>query len=255
MLRKLRRRFGISAPNVTVKTQIAWYWRWLGLVVAAALAVALAGWMYDAGRRFAGFDRSELQQELTDVRERLVKLEAENKDLGAQAHAGEARLQIERTAQQQLAGQVKVLVDENARLKEDLGFFENLMPAEARDPGLSINRFRVDPDAVPGQYRYRLLLLQNGKRVAEFQGSLQLILTLHDDTKDVILTLPGDASADGKNGSSEIKTDPKSYKINFRYFQRIEGMFQVPAGSKLKTVQVRVLENGVAKATQTINMS
>jgi hypothetical protein len=252
MLRKLRRRFGISAPNVTVKTQIAWYWRWLGLVLAAALAVALAGWMYDAGRRFAGFDRSELQQELESVRERLVKLEAENKDLGAQAHAGEARLQIERTAQQQLAGQVKVLVDENARLKEDLGFFENLMPAEARDPGLSINRFRVDPDAVPGQFRYRLLLLQNGKRVAEFQGSLQLILTLHDDTKDVILTLPGDGSADAK---SDAKTDPKSYKINFRYFQRIEGMFQVPAGSKLKTVQVRVLENGVAKATQTINMS
>ena len=42
MLRKLRRRFGISAPNVTVKTEIAWYWRWLGLVVAAALVHTLA---------------------------------------------------------------------------------------------------------------------------------------------------------------------------------------------------------------------
>src|SRR5580658_5826670 len=114
MMRKLRRRFGISAPNVTVKTEIAWYWRWLGLVIAAALAVAIAGWMYDAGRRFAGFNRSELQQELNSASERLARLEAENKELGAQAHAGEARLQIERTAQQQLASQVKVLEDENA---------------------------------------------------------------------------------------------------------------------------------------------
>jgi hypothetical protein len=247
-MRWMRRRFGISAPNVTVKTEIAWYWRWLGLVVAAALAVAIAGWMYDAGRRFAGFNRSELQQELTSASERLARLEAENKELGAQAHAGEAKLQIERTAQQQLASQVKVLEDENARLKEDLGFFENLMPAEARDPGLSINRFRVDPDVLTGHYRYRLLLLQNGKRVSEFQGSLQLILTLHDGTKDVILTLPGDVSADAK-------ADVKAYRVNFRYFQRIEGMFQVPAGSSLKSVQVRILENGVAKATQIFNMS
>ena len=248
MMRKLRRRFGISAPNVTVKAQVAWYWRWLGLVLGAAMAVAIAGWMYDAGRRFAGFDRSELQTELTDARERLASLEAENKDLGAQAHAGEAKLQIERTAQQQLANQVKVLEEQNARLKEDLGFFETLMPAEARDPGLSINRFRVDPDVLSGHYRYRLLLLQNGKRVAEFQGNLQLILTLHDATKDAILTLPNDASADNK-------TDAKTYRVNFRYFQRVEGMFQVPAGSSLKSVQVRILENGVVKATQTFNLS
>jgi hypothetical protein len=248
MLRKLRRRFGISAPTVTVKTQIAWYWRWLGLVLAAALAVAVAGWMYDAGRRFAGFDRSELEQQLATVTERDAKLETENKELSGLAHAGEARMQIERTAQQQLAAQVKVLEEENARLKEDLGFFENLMPSEARDPGLSINRLRVDKDAVPGQYRYRLLLLQSGKRVAEFQGRLQLIVTLHDGVKDDILTIPADPVADAKS-------DSKTYRVNFRYFQRIEGMFQVPTGSTLKSIQVRVLENGVAKATQTINMS
>ena len=248
MLRKMRRRFGISAPTVTVKTHIAWYWRWLGLIFAAALAVAVAGWMYDAGRRFAGFDRSELEQELSVVRERRAKLEIENKELRALAHGGESKVQIERTAQQQLANQVKVLEEQNARLKEDLGFFENLMPAEGRDPGLSINRFRVDPDVGPGQFRYRLLLLQSGKRVAEFQGSLQLIIGLQDGAKDVILTFPPEGSADAK-------TDGKSFKVSFRYFQRIEGVFQVPAGAKIKSVQIRVLENGVAKATQTFNMS
>jgi hypothetical protein len=248
MLRKLRRRFGISARAVTVRTEMAWYWRWLGLVIAAAVVVAVAGWMYDAGRRFAGFDRGEIEQELAVARDRLLKLEAENKELGALAHAGDARMQIERTAQQQLANQVKGLEEENARLKEDLGFFENLMPAESRDPGLSINRLRVDRDVVPGQYRYRLLLLQSGKRVAEFQGSLQFIVTLQEGGKDVILTLPGDAAADAR-------TDPKAFRVSFKHFQRVEGVFQVPAGAKLKSVQARVLEHGVAKASQTYNMS
>jgi hypothetical protein len=248
MLRKLRRRFGISAKPVTVRTELAWYWRWLGLVIAAAAVVAVAGWMYDAGRRFAGFDRSEIEQELATARERLVKLEEEAKELRAVAHAGDARVQIERTAQQQLAGQVKSLEEENTRLKEDLGFFENLMPAESRNPGLSVNRLRVDRDVVPGQYRYRLLLLQSGKRVAEFQGTLQFIVTLQEGGIDVILTLPGDAEADAK-------TDPKAYRVSFKYFQRVEGVFQVPKDAKLKSVQARVLENGVAKATQTYNMS
>ena len=248
MLRTLRRRFGISARTVTVRTEIAWYWRWLGLVISAAVVVAVAGWMYDAGRRFAGFDRSEIEQELSSARDRLLKLEAENKELSALAHAGDARMQIERTAQQQLANQVKSLEDENARLKEDLGFFENLMPTEGRNPGLSINRLRVDRDVIPGQYRYRLLLLQSGKRVAEFQGSLQFIVTLQQGTKDVILILPGDAEADAK-------ADPKAFRVSFKYFQRVEGVFQVPAGAKLKSVQARVLENGVAKTSQTYNMS
>ena len=52
LIRKVRQRFGISAPRLTVRTQLAWYWRWLGLLVSAAIVLAIAAWMYDAGRRF-----------------------------------------------------------------------------------------------------------------------------------------------------------------------------------------------------------
>ena len=57
---KLRQRFGIAAPRVAVHSQIPWYWRWLGLSLMLALSAASAAWIYDAGRRFAGFDRSEV---------------------------------------------------------------------------------------------------------------------------------------------------------------------------------------------------
>ena len=65
---KLRRRFGIAAPRVAVRSEVAWYLRWLGLIVVLACSAALAAWMYDAGRRFAGFDRSEVEQELAGAR-------------------------------------------------------------------------------------------------------------------------------------------------------------------------------------------
>ena len=41
---------------------------------------------------------------------------------------------------------------------------------------MSVNRFRVERDALPGEYHYRLLIVQSKKRVREFRGKLQLIV-------------------------------------------------------------------------------
>ena len=111
-----------------------------------------AAWMYDAGRRFAGFDRSELQNEFARLRESMSGLESEAARLRSIANASESRLKIEQTAQIQLAAQVKALEDENNRLKEDLAFFENLVPAERRGEKVSIHRFKVERDVLPGSF-------------------------------------------------------------------------------------------------------
>ena len=38
-------------------------------------------------------------------------------------------------------------------------------------------------DALPGEYRYRLLLTQSGQRSKDFQGSLQFVVNLQQDNK------------------------------------------------------------------------
>jgi len=244
LLKRVRRRFGISAPRMTVQTHVAWYWRMLGLVVVLSCSLALAAWMYDAGRRFAGFDSSEAAQELAQLRESVGRLTKEAAVLRAGVNASESKLQIERSAQTQLGKQVKTLEDENARLKEDLAFFENLIPSEHRDNPLLINRFRVDAGVLPGEFRYRLLLLQGERRDKPFQGNLQLLVTLQQRGKNAIITLPEAGAA-------------QSYSINFKYFQRVEGTFRVPPDAQVKTVQVRIFEAGSAqvRATQSFNLS
>ena len=149
----MRQRFGIAAPRVAVRTHVAWYWRWLGIAVALAFSAALAAWMYDAGRRFAGFDRSEVQQELGDLRRQIETSRAELERLRAVANAADSRLSIERTAQQKLAQQIKGLEQDNARLREELAIFESMLsPSDARSAqGLSVSRFKVEPDALPGE--------------------------------------------------------------------------------------------------------
>src|SRR5262245_35195611 len=127
---KLRQRYGIAAPRVAVRTQVPRYLRWLGLAVMLAFSAALAVWMYDAGRRFAGFDRSEVEQELNASRAELARLREELQRLRAVANAADSKMSIERTAQQKLAQQIRGMEQENARLREELAIFESMLSAD-----------------------------------------------------------------------------------------------------------------------------
>ncbi len=244
ILRRFRRRFGISTPKVAVRTHIPWYWRALATIAVMSISFALAGWVYDAGRKIAGFDRHETEQEMNALRDRVAELEQETTKLSALANAGESTVQIERTAQQQLVRQVKALEQENGRLKEDLAFFENLAAAEGKEAGFTINRLRIEPNGNPGQYRYRMLAAaQGGKKDREFRGSVQLIVSLQQEGKSAMMTLPA-------------PSDParSRFNINFKHFQRIDGIFQVPAEARVTSVEARLVQDGVTRASQTVTL-
>ena len=244
-LARFRQRFGIAAPKVAVHSEIAWYWRWLGILVVLGAALALAIWMYDTGRRFAGFDRQELQQVVAElqrrdsrVRSELQGARAELDKLRAETAASVSRLAIERTAQQKLAEQIRVLERENARLREELATFESLLASEAREAqALSIHRFTVQPDVLPGEYRYRLLLLTGtARKEQQFQGRLELVVSLTEGGKDAMIVIP-----EAKGAAAA------AFALSFKYFHRVEGAFRVSPKAKLKGVQVRIYEG---KATQ-----
>jgi hypothetical protein len=240
---KFRQRFGIAAPKVAVRTQVPWYLRWLGLAVMLAFSAALAVWMYDAGRRFAGFDRSEVEQEINAARGELVKLREELGRLRAVANAADSKVSIERTAQQKLAQQIKGLEQENARLREELAIFESMLSSESAGAApLSVLRFKVEPDVLPGEFRYRVLLLAAGsRRGKEFQGRMELVVGLTEDGRSAMITVPGSGDAEAGN-----------FKLGFKHFQRIDGIFRVSPKAKVASVQLRVYEAGSAepKATQ-----
>jgi len=63
-------------------------------------------------------------------------------------------------AQPALSQQIRALEQDNARAREELATFESMLSSEARSGNtLSIYRFKVEPDVLPGEYRYHLLLV------------------------------------------------------------------------------------------------
>jgi hypothetical protein len=245
-LRRIRHRFGIAAPRLAVNPHVPWYWRALRIVAVLSVSGVLALWMYDAGRRFAGFDRSEVEDELTMLRKRVVELETDVPRLRAVADSSDARLKIEQAAQRDLARQVKRLEADNARLKEDIAFFENLSTRDQADERVQIARFKVEPGALPGEYRYRVLVMQGGQRPRGFEGRLQFIVNLQRDGKDAILAIPDESPEPGT-----------AYQISFTRFYRAEGVFRVDPAAKVQSVQVRLLEKGSEqpRATESFNLS
>lgn len=246
LFRSLRRKFGIAAPRVSVQTHVAWYWRWLGIIFLGAFVVGVGWTTYDYGMELAGFRQGEAASALATLKEEIQKREAAIVEMRSQVASAQRQLQIDRATYGDLAKQVKTLSEENAALKEDLAFFQSLMASDAKELGLSINRFRVQPDALPGEYRYRLLLVQSGQRIKEFQGTLQFLVYLEQGDRKFVLALPPE---DQKNS--------REYQVNFKFFQRVDGTFKVAPGTTVNSLQVRVFENGVnaPKLSQTASVS
>src|SRR4051812_7816760 len=239
--------FGISAPQMAVRAAIPWYLRWLVLLALALVVLFLARSTYEFGKKFGGFDHSTAGRETQRLAETKPELTQELASARALLAQSERQLQMERVTYADLIKQMKILSGENASLKEDLAFFQTLMPSGGKDGGVAVNRFMVQNDALPGEYRYRLLLTQTGQRNKDFLGTLQFVVNLRQsDDRKVEMTLPAEGD----------KAD-EAFKLNFRFYQRVEGTFRVEAGTVVKSMQVRVFENGSSepKLTQAVNAS
>lgn len=239
-----RRKLTISAPRVAVRSRLPWPLRavlgFLVLAVAAAAGVAL----YEYGRQFGGPDRRQLQAEIERLDSRVRELSADRDRFAALAAAYESQVKVERSAQEQLLGQLGTLENESTRLREDLAFFESVLPAGTGNKGVVIRSFRVQPQGEPNQMRYRLLVQQSGKPERDFVGSVQMKISFAHGGRTFTLDVPSPESAGN---------DP-ALALSFRHYQRIEGTFTLPEGAVARSVHVRILAGAETQTQQTFRL-
>jgi hypothetical protein len=233
LIRNLRKKFGISAPKMTVRIKLPWYWRGVETAIAVVLLISLVIWAFHLGREFTGLMASNVAL-IGDTTEEAFPDDPK---------AIFRELQMQRATREHLARQVKLLDAENSKLKEDLAFFQNFMPAGSKD-GVSINQLKVQRDGVSGDYRYRLFLMQTGNRQREFKGTLELIVNIDDDGVAKAMVLP---AAEGGEAN----------RVNFKFYQRIEGTFRVAPDQAVTGLEVRLFESGAGgpRAVQSVTLS
>jgi len=239
------RNMSVSAPRVTVRSTLPWPLRALFGFVAIALAMVAGVAVYEYGRDFAGPDRRELVDHNEQLAEQLRQTASERDRSTEQANSYEGELKVERAAQEQLAQQVRTLEEENTRLKEDLAFYDSLLPAGKSDKGIVIRSFRLQPDDEAQRMRFRLLIQQSGKADRDFVGSVQMEVRFTQNGGNFIYELPeADASPERA----------KAFELSFRHYQRLEGAFTLPAGAVAHSVLVRVLAAGETQTQQSFTL-
>jgi len=243
-LRRLKSRLGWASAGVTVRTAWPWYWRVASVIFLSSISLALAGWIYDAGRTFSGFAGEENARDVKVLRERVSSLEQELAAARATADTSVSQLQIEKTTQDRLTQQVKRIEDDNVRLKADLAMFENFLGSDAGQANLSISRFQVEAQREGGKYAYHLLVTQHGKdKGREFKGRLQFAILGRREGQTVMIDYPE------KDG-----VDFAGFSVNFKYFARLDGILRIPASVAVSSVEVRLVENGAIRARQSIGL-
>jgi cell division protein FtsL len=235
-----RRKMGVSAPRVTVRAQLPFALRALLFFFVTAIAAAAGIAIYEYGKQFAGPDRRELLAQIDKLQSQLRETKAERDRFQAVATAYESQMKVEHAAQEQLARQVTALEAETAKLREDLSFFESLLPTPANAKGVLIRSFRVQADGEPNRMRYRLLVQQSGKPERDFNGAVELQVNFMHNGRPFTLHIPDPAA----NASRAV------IELSFRHYQRVEGTFMLPPGAIARSVLVRILANNGQPQTQ-----
>jgi hypothetical protein len=230
----LLRRLSVSAPRMSVRSHFPWPLRWAVAALVFGFSAAIALWAFEFGKDIAGLDRNA-KEELATLKKDLAQLRDEHTKARHVADTSESLLKTERAAQERLAVQLRQLESEKQSLQEDLGFFERLLPSSG--DGLQVRGLQAEAKA-PGQMRYQMLVVQNGKVVEPFSGRYEVVLTGQLDGKNWTLSLPGGPRA-----------------LQLKQYGRVEGLIDHPATAVIKAVQARVIDaKGVTRASQTLKL-
>jgi hypothetical protein len=244
MMRRLRSSFGIGSSRMAIRSQLAWYWRWLLNVLLMVLVATVVWWLVQNSYRITGFDIEEAKAHLAKLTQENAAAKAELESARNTLTERDRQLQIERAAQSELTRTVVQLQEENSALKEDLGFLRNIMSSGTTPEGIGVSNLKVERDARPNEYRYRMLLTQGGQRKQDFRGKVQIVARVAGEGGAVsTMTIPDVPAADPAGA------------FEFRFYHKVEGRFAIPEGTTLKGVDVRVLAlpGGQVKLSRTIN--
>jgi hypothetical protein len=240
--RRLRSSFGIGSSRMAIRSQLAWYWRWLLNLLMMGAVAAVVWWLVQNSYRITGFNVDEARQQIGSLGEENTRLKRDLEASRASLIERDRQLQIEKASQTELARNVSQLQDENATLKEDLGFLRRLMSSGTTPEGIGVSDLKIEREGTSSEYRYRMLLTQGGQRKQDFKGRVQVVARVSQGTTTNTLTFPDPALPETASA------------FDFRFYHKVEGRFRIPDGSVLKGIDVRVLAvpGGQVKLSRTI---
>lgn len=232
--RLFRRRLTISSPRMAIRSAMPWPLRWALAAVVLGFSGAITLWTFGVGLSIAGLDK-EVTQELSQLRDEVETLKSERDKSQSVVNISDSMMTAEKAAQQTMAARIKQLEADNRALRDDLGFFEKLMPAGGAESA-AIRGLQAETLSEM-QVKWQVLVIQPVKNAPEFKGRLELTFNGTLNGKPWATGLPGGAPA-----------------LQFKQYRRLEGVLDLPPMAVVKTVTAKLLEGTVVRSVQTVKL-
>lgn len=219
---------------MSVRSALPWPVRWMGVALMLGFSAAIALWAFEFGKGIAGLD-TNAKQELQLLRAEVSVLRADRERAQSIANTSGSLLTAEKAAQEKMAAQIRQLESDNLLLRDDLGFFEKLLPAGGAD-GVSIRSLQADLLSNT-QLKWQVLVIQPVKGAPDFNGKLDMTINGTLAGKPWTASLPGGAQS-----------------LQLKQYRRIEGILDLPPQAVVQTVTAKVLEGAVIRSVQSFKL-
>lgn len=208
------------------------------LLVSGVLVLVLivgGGIIYDYGLNMAGFESSQASRRQRDLQDELNRFKSENAELRESLARVERTLQMDRVAYQELERALGESARNIIKLREDLSFYKNILSPDSKVTGLQIHSFNIERAVADNEYRYKLVLVQSLKHDKNVVGICKLEISGTQDGAPAALSFPEGLDA--------------PIRVNFKYFQDVEGVMKLPKNFKPQRIRASVVTSGSSPQT------
>lgn len=219
---------------MAVRSALPWPVRWVLGAVMLGFSASIALWAFEFGKGIAGLD-TNAKDELQLLRAEVIQLRSDRDKALTVSNTSGSLLTAEKAAQEKMATQIRQLESDNLMLRDDLGFFEKLLPASGTD-GVSIRSLQAELLSA-SQLKWQVLVIQPVKNAPEFNGQMEVTINGMLAGKPWLVNLPGGAQI-----------------LRFKQYRRVEGVLDLPPQAVVKTVTAKIVEGTVTRSVQTFKL-
>ena len=219
---------------MAVRSSLPWPVRWVFGAIMLGFSAAIALWAFEFGKSIAGLDMNA-KEELKLLRTEVSILRAERDKAQSVANTSVSLLTAEKAAQEKMVSQIRQLESGNLMLRDDLGFFEKLLPSGTA-VGVAIRSLQAELLSET-QLKWQVLVIQPAKGAPDFNGKLDITLNGTLAGQPWMINLPG--------GPQDL---------HIKQFGRTEGVINLPPQAVVKTVVAKIVEGSAIRSVQTFKL-
>jgi hypothetical protein len=192
-----------------LKQQFGPFQMYAACLVALLLCAYLA---FTLGRNISQQEYRQIQQ----LKQTTANLHNENTRLISKVNVMSLELELAKGTQAKTITELEQGLNREVTLRKELAFYQQVMAPELNPVGLAIDGFAIEKTLSEGYYRFRLVLVQQQRVKSTLKGKVDI--TLHGSLHGQPTSYPLPSLME----QSDVPT------YNFKYFQMIEGEFQLP---------------------------